>query len=135
TGNISSGFELPMHKVAVITENELFKQKQPKKKRKQKISNAERIKSYQELKVGDYVVHVNHGIGKYIGIETLTVSGLHKDFMLVQYSGDDKLFVPIDQIDLVQKYVGSEGKEPKLYRLGGSDWKKVKSKVQSRVED
>lgn len=134
-GNISAGFELPMHKIAVITENELFKQKIQKKKRKQKISNAERIKSYQELQVGDYVVHANHGIGKYIGIETLTVGGLHKDYMLVQYSGDDKLFVPIDQIDLVQKYVGSEGKEPKLYRLGGSEWKKVKSKVQSRVED
>ncbi|SHN37497.1 transcription-repair coupling factor [Gracilibacillus kekensis] len=134
-GNISGGFELPMHKIAVITENELFKQKVPRKKRKQKISNAERIKSYQELQIGDYVVHANHGIGRYIGIETLEVNGLHKDFMLVRYSGDDKLFVPIDQIDLVQKYVGSEGKEPKLYRLGGNDWKKVKSKVQSRVED
>ncbi|MDX8047537.1 transcription-repair coupling factor [Gracilibacillus sp. S3-1-1] len=135
TGNISAGFELPMHKLAVITENELFKQKAPRKKRKQKISNAERIKSYQELQVGDYVVHTNHGIGRYIGIETLEVSGLHKDFMLIKYSGDDKLFVPIDQIDLVQKYVGSEGKEPKLYKLGGNDWKKVKSKVQSKVED
>lgn len=134
-GNISGGFELPMHKLAVITENELFKQKTTRKKRKQKISNAERIKSYQELQVGDYVVHANHGIGRYIGIETLEVNGLHKDFMLVKYSGDDKLFVPIDQIDLVQKYVGSEGKEPKLYRLGGNDWKKVKSKVQSKVED
>ncbi|WP_058305652.1 transcription-repair coupling factor [Gracilibacillus massiliensis] len=134
-GNISGGFELPMHKIAVITENELFKQKSPRKKRKQKISNAERIKSYQELQIGDYVVHSNHGIGRYIGIETLEVNGLHKDFMLLRYSGDDKLFVPIDQIDLVQKYVGSEGKEPKLYRLGGNDWKKVKSKVQSRVED
>ncbi|WP_163583002.1 transcription-repair coupling factor [Gracilibacillus saliphilus] len=134
-GNISGGFELPMHKIAVITENELFKQKTTRKKRKQKISNAERIKSYQELQVGDYVVHANHGIGRYIGIETLEVNGLHKDFMLVKYSGDDKLFVPIDQIDLVQKYVGSEGKEPKLYRLGGNDWKKVKSKVQSKVED
>ncbi|SFM49918.1 transcription-repair coupling factor (superfamily II helicase) [Gracilibacillus orientalis] len=134
-GNISGGFELPLHKIAVITENELFKQKTTRKKRKQKISNAERIKSYQELQVGDYVVHANHGIGRYIGIETLEVSGLHKDYMLVKYSGDDKLFVPIDQIDLVQKYVGSEGKEPKLYRLGGNDWKKVKSKVQSKVED
>ncbi|UOQ49520.1 transcription-repair coupling factor [Gracilibacillus caseinilyticus] len=134
-GNVSGGFELPMHKLAVITENELFKQKTPRKKRKQKISNAERIKSYQELQVGDYVVHTNHGIGRYIGIETLAVNGLHKDFMLLKYSGDDKLFVPIDQIDLVQKYVGSEGKEPKLYRLGGNDWNKVKRKVQSKVED
>ncbi|MFC4389312.1 transcription-repair coupling factor [Gracilibacillus marinus] len=134
-GNISGGFEIPMHKLALLTENELFKQKSTRPKRRQKLSNAERIKSYQELQIGDYVVHTNHGIGKYIGIETLEVNGLHKDFMLLKYSGDDKLFVPIDQIDLVQKYVGSEGKEPKLYRLGGNDWKKVKSKVQSKVED
>ncbi|QTN01264.1 transcription-repair coupling factor [Sediminibacillus dalangtanensis] len=133
--NISSGFELPMHKVAILTESELFKKRTSRPKRKQKISNAERIKNYQELKVGDYVVHANHGIGRYLGIETLEVNGLHKDFMLLKYMGDDKLFVPIDQIDLVQKYVGSEGKEPKLYKLGGSEWKKVKSKVQSSVED
>ncbi|MBM7573154.1 transcription-repair coupling factor [Aquibacillus albus] len=134
-GNVSSGFELPMHKLAILTESELFKTKTVRPKRRQKISNAERIKSYQELKVGDYVVHENHGISKYLGIETLEVNGLHKDFMVLKYSGDDKLFVPIDQIDLVQKYVGSEGKEPKLYKLGGSEWKKVKRKVQSSVED
>lgn len=135
TGNISGGFEIPLHKLAVLTDSELFKQQTVRTKRKQKISNAERIKSYQELQIGDYVVHTNHGIGRYVGIETLEVNGLHKDFMLLKYSGDDKLFVPIDQIDLVQKYVGSEGKEPKLYKLGGNDWKKVKSKVQSKVED
>ncbi|WP_181351153.1 transcription-repair coupling factor [Thalassobacillus sp. CUG 92003] len=134
-GNVSTGFELPLHKLAVLTENELFKKRTSKPKRKQKLSNAERIKNYQELKVGDYVVHANHGIGKYLGIETLVMGGVHKDFLLVKYSGDDKLFVPIDQIDLIQKYVGSEGKEPKVYKLGGSEWAKVKRKVQSSVED
>ncbi|QST00135.1 transcription-repair coupling factor [Pontibacillus sp. ALD_SL1] len=134
-GHLTTGFELPMHKVAVLTENELFKKRSTRPKRKKKISNAERIKSYQDLKVGDYVVHAHHGIGKYLGIETLELNGLHKDYMLVKYSGDDKLYVPIDQIDLVQKYVGSESKEPKLYKLGGSEWKKVKSRVQSSVED
>ncbi|HLR66659.1 transcription-repair coupling factor [Virgibacillus alimentarius] len=134
-GNINNGIELPMHKLVLITENELFKKKTKRMRRRQKISNAERIKDYQELKVGDYVVHANHGIGKYVGIETLTVNKLHKDYMLIKYSGDDKLFVPIDQIDLVQKFVGSEGKEPKLYKLGGSEWTKVKRKVQSSVED
>ncbi|MFZ3578491.1 transcription-repair coupling factor [Virgibacillus sp. DJP39] len=134
-GNISSGVELPMHKLVLITENELFKKKTKRVRKRQKISNAERIKSYQELKIGDYVVHANHGIGKYIGIETLEVSDMHKDYMLIRYASDDKLFVPIDQIDLVQKFVGSEGKEPKLYKLGGSEWAKVKSKVQSSVED
>ncbi|MGI8317326.1 transcription-repair coupling factor [Halobacillus mangrovi] len=134
-GNISSGFEWPMHNLAVLTENELFKKRTAKPKRKQKMSNAERIKNYQELKVGDYIVHANHGIGKYLGIETLEMNGNHKDFLMVKYSGNDKLYVPIDQIDLIQKYVGSEGKEPKVYKLGGSEWNKVKRRVQSSVED
>ncbi|MGM8215707.1 transcription-repair coupling factor [Bacillaceae bacterium W0354] len=133
--NISEGFEMPGYRLAVLTEEELFKKKTPRRKKRQKISNAERIKSYQELKVGDYVVHQNHGIGKYVGIETLEVNNLHKDYMVIVYSGNDKLYVPVDQINQVQKYVGSEGKEPKLYRLGGSEWKKVKSRVKSSVED
>jgi len=135
TGQVQSGVEFPMHKLAVVTENELFKKKQPRVRRKQTITNAERIKNYQELKIGDYVVHRNHGIGKYIGVETLVVNQLHKDYMLIQYSGDDKLYVPVDQINLVQKYVASEGKEPRLYKLGGTEWTKVKRKVQSSVED
>lgn len=135
-GNISSGFELPMQKLAVVTDQELFKAKLNRRKQKrQKLSNAERMKSYTELKEGDFVVHVNHGVGRFVGIETLTVQGVQKDFMLIKYRGDDRLFVPIDQIDLVQKYVGSEAKEPKLYKLGGTEWKKVKSKVKSKVED
>ncbi len=133
--DLSSGFELPGIKLAVITEEELFKKKSKKPKRRQKLSNAERIKSYSELKVGDYVVHVNHGIGKYLGIETLEINGIHKDYLHVKYSGNDKLYVPVEQIDQVQKYVGSEGKEPKVYKLGGTEWKKVKSRVQSSVQD
>src|SRR5699024_10387771 len=81
-GNIQSGIELPMHKLAIVTENELFKKKQARIRKSQNISNAERIKNYQELKIGDYVVHRNHGIGKYIGVETLVVNKLHKDYML-----------------------------------------------------
>src|SRR5699024_5460520 len=134
-GDLSNGIEMPMHKLVLITENELFKKRTKRPRKRQKLSNAERIKSYQELKVGDYVVHTDHGIGKYLGIETPKVGGKHKDYMLIKYSGDDKLYVPIEQIDLVQKFVGSEGKEPKLYKLGGSEWKKVKRKVQSSVED
>lgn len=134
-GDLQTGFELPIQKVAVITEEELFNKKPKKARRSQKLSNAERIKSYSELKVGDYVVHVNHGIGKYLGIETLQINGIHKDYLHIRYQGSDKLYVPVEQIDLVQKYVASEGKEPKVYKLGGNDWKKVKKKVQSSVED
>jgi transcription-repair coupling factor (superfamily II helicase) len=134
-GDLNTGFELPMQKLAVITEEELFKKRVKKPIRRQKLSNAERIKSYSELQVGDYVVHVNHGIGKYLGIVTLEINGIHKDYIHIQYQGSDTLYVPVEQIDQVQKYVGSEGKEPKIYKLGGSDWKKVKKKVESSVQD
>ncbi|MCA1066528.1 transcription-repair coupling factor [Rossellomorea aquimaris] len=134
-GSLTSGFEFPLQKLAVITEEELFNKRTQKKPRRQKLSNAERIKSYSELKVGDHVVHVNHGIGKFLGIETLEINGVHKDYLHVKYQGNDKLYVPVDQIELVQKYVASENKDPKLYKLGGSEWKKVKSKVQSSVQD
>ncbi|MFS0865394.1 transcription-repair coupling factor [Fredinandcohnia sp. 179-A 10B2 NHS] len=134
-GDLQAGFELPLQRLAVITEEELFKKKMQKSKRKQKLSNAERIKSYSELQVGDHVVHVNHGIGKYLGIETLEINGIHKDYLHIRYQGNDKLYVPVEQIEQVQKYVGSEGKEPKIYKLGGTDWKRVKKKVESSVQD
>ncbi|MED1603484.1 transcription-repair coupling factor [Alkalihalophilus marmarensis] len=135
-GQLNSGFELPSHKLVVITEEEVYaKQKKRVQRNKQKLSNAERIKSYSELKVGDLVVHTNHGIGKYLGVETLEINGLHKDYLHLRYAGDDKLYVPVEQIDQVQKYVGSEEKDPKIYALGGNDWKKVKKRVQSSVED
>lgn len=134
-GDLQAGFELPMQKLAVLTEEELFKKRVKKTKRRQKLSNAERIKSYSELNVGDYVVHVNHGIGRYLGMETLEINGNHKDYIHIKYEGSDKLYVPVEQIDQVQKYVGSEGKEPKVYKLGGNDWKKVKRKVESSVQD
>ena len=135
-GNLNSGFELPMYKLAVINETELFNKK-PRRKapRRQNLTNAEKIQSYDELKIGDYVVHVNHGIGRYLGVETLEINGVHKDYLKIKYQGNDLLYVPIDQIHLVQKYVSSEGKEPKIYKLGGNEWKRVKKRVQSSVQD
>lgn len=134
-GRLDSGFELPLEKLAVITEQETFTKQVRRSRRREKLNNAERIKSYSELQVGDLVVHVNHGIGKYLGMETLDVGGVHQDFLNVSYAGNDKLYVPVEQIDQVQKYVGSEEKDPKIYKLGGNDWKRVKRKVQSSVED
>lgn len=134
-GDLNGGFELPQQRLVVLTEKEVFTKKIQKSRKRQQLSNAERLKSYSELKVSDYVVHVDHGIGKYIGIETLEVNGLHKDYLHIRYRGNDKLYVPVENIDQVQKYVGSEGKEPKLYALGGSEWKRVKRKAKSSVED
>lgn len=134
-GTLSGGFELGAARITVVTEAEVFTQKQRRARRAVKLDHAEKIKDYQELKPGDYVVHVNHGIGRYCGIETLDVGGLHKDYLLVQYAGNDKLYVPIEQINQVQKYLGSEEKNPKVYSLGGNEWSKVKNKVRSSVED
>lgn len=135
-GQLEAGFELPQQKLVVITEKEVFNNKTAKTpRRNKKMSNAERLKNYNELKVGDYVVHVDHGIGRYVGIETLEVNGVHKDYLHLRYKGTDQLYVPVEKIDQVQKYVASEGKEPKLYSLGGSEWKRVKSKAKSSVQD
>ena len=103
----------PIQKLAVVTEEELFTKRVKRSPRRQKLSNAERIKSYSELKVGDHVVHVNHGIGKYLGIETLVINGVHKDYLHIRYQGSDKLYVPVEQIDLVQKYVAVRRKRTK----------------------
>lgn len=135
-GNLQQGFELPSSHLVVITEGEMFSQKQRKQRSQgKKMDNAERIKSYTELKVGDYVVHHNHGIGKYVGIGTLEIGGIHRDYLHIVYAGGDKLSVPIDQVDMIQKYVGNEEKEPKINKLGGSEWTKAKSKARASVQD
>jgi transcription-repair coupling factor (superfamily II helicase) len=134
-GTLQTGFEMSGIRLAVVTESEVFTQKQRRTRRHVKLDHAEKIKDYQELKPGDYVVHVNHGIGRYVGIETLNVGGMHKDYLHIQYAGNDKLYVPVEQIDQVQKYIGSEEKAPKIYSLGGSEWSKVKNKVRTSVQD
>ncbi|WP_338231936.1 transcription-repair coupling factor [Companilactobacillus muriivasis] len=132
--SLSAGFEMPDEKVAIITEKELFN-KQPKKRRHQTLANAERLKSYNELKPGDFVVHVNHGIGKFIGMQTMEVDGKHQDYITIEYRDDGRLFIPVTQLDMVQKYVSAEGKSPKINKLGGNEWQKTKRKVQSNIED
>lgn len=135
TGSMATGFILPYMSAAILTSKELYNKVQKRKKRKQKISNAEKIKSYQELNVGDYIVHVHHGVGRYLGIETLQVGGIHSDYMKLQYKGTDQLYVPVDQMDLVQKYVASDDGSPKMHKLGGVEWKKTKAKVEANVND
>src|SRR5690606_33460355 len=135
-GNLQQGFELPSSNLVVITEGEMFTQKQRKARRvDKKLDNAERIKSYTEPTVGDYVVHQNHGIGKYSGIGTLEIGGIHRDYLDSVYAGGDRLSVPVDQVDLIQKYVASEEKEPKINKLGGTEWTKAKSKARASVQD
>ncbi|KRK40929.1 transcription-repair coupling factor [Loigolactobacillus bifermentans] len=132
---LQAGFELPAANLVVITEKEMFNQVTKKKVRRQTLANAERIKSYNELNPGDYVVHVNHGIGRYEGMQTLTVDGVHQDYMTISYQDQAQLFIPVTQLNMIQKYVASEGKVPRINKLGGSEWAKTKRKVSARVED
>lgn len=134
-GNLDNGFELPEDRFVVLAEKDILHTQTKRRARKQTISNAERLKSYNELKAGDYVVHANHGIGKYIGMETLLSGGVHQDYMTILYQNNDKLFIPVTQLDLIQKYVASESKKPRVNKLGGSEWTKTKRKVSAKVED
>lgn len=135
TGVAEKGFILPFMKAGVLTSKELYNKTPRRKKRKQKLSNAEKIKSYQDLNVGDYIVHVHHGVGRYLGIETLEIGGIHNDYMKLQYKGTDQLYIPVDQMDLVQKYIASDDGAPKMHKLGGSEWKKTKAKVEANVNE
>lgn len=130
-----SGFSLPEINLVYLTERELFNKRPQRKKRIKTLENAQRLRNYTELKPGDFVVHVNHGIGRFEGIKTLENNGVKRDYITITYQKGDQLFVPADQLSLVQKYVGSEGKTPHINKLGGSEWAKTKRKVQSKVED
>ena len=133
SGALRAGFELSGAKIAVLTEQDIFGRHKAKLRRTS--SAGERIRHFREIAPGDYVVHVSHGIGKYLGVETLEVAGVHRDYLRIQYGGDDKLFVPTDQVGLLQKYIGSEGVAPRLHRMGTADWARARAKAQKSVED
>ena len=133
--SLAEGFIFEDLKLVVYTEKEVFGRKQKRKRRIRNVEEGLKISSLEELKVGDYVVHENHGIGKYLGVQTLEIQGKHQDYLVLKYAGEDRLYVPTDQIDLVQKYIGADEEKPKLYKLGGNDWKKVKQKVKQSVKE
>ena len=85
--------------------------------------------------MGDYVVHALHGIGKYLGLKTIEVEGKHKDYIEIAYAGTDRLFLPADHLDQLQKYIGNEGDVPRIHKMGGADWRKVKAKAQKSIDD
>lgn len=134
-GNQLKGYEYPELKVCVISDKEVFGESKRKVNKKVPKKGVSKIKSFTELKPGDYVVHVNHGIGVYKGIRSLEIEGLKKDFLEITYDGDDKLYVPAEQLDMVQKYIGSEGKSPRINKLGGSEWAKAKAKVRKSINE
>ncbi|NBI07480.1 transcription-repair coupling factor [Senegalia massiliensis] len=133
-GTIASGFEYPDIKFMIISDKEVFGTIKRKRRKKNK-KDQKNISSFRDLKVGDYVVHENHGIGKYIGMEQLVVDGIKKDYLSVRYSGKDRLYIPVDQMDLIQKYIGSEVGKTKVSKLGSGEWARTKSKVKKAIKE
>ncbi|MGT2833470.1 transcription-repair coupling factor [Streptococcus halotolerans] len=134
-GHLSTGFYLADEKLVLITEREIFHKKIKRRARRSNISNAERLKDYNELTKGDYVVHQVHGIGKFLGIETLEIKGIHRDYLTIQYQNSDRISLPIEQIESLSKYVSADGKEPKINKLNDGRFQKTKQKVARQVED
>ncbi|MCR8746034.1 transcription-repair coupling factor [Romboutsia lituseburensis] len=134
--SISSGFEYKSIKFAVITDNEMIGvHKRGSSSKTKKSKKGKKIESFLDLNVGDYVVHENSGVGRYTGIEQITVNAIKKDYMKIVYQGGDNLYVPIDQMDKVQKYIGVEEDKVKLNKLGTNEWTKAKAKVKKEIED
>ncbi len=121
--------------LVVLSAKELFLNTENKKKYKTKFKYSVGIKDVNKLSVGDYVVHNVHGIGVYNGIKTLTLNGITKDYLEVLYQGTDKMYIPVEKIDLLSKYSGKEGVAPKINKLGGNEWNKTKARVKSKVND
>lgn len=134
-GNLRHGFHFVDEKILLITEHEIFQKKLKRRFRRQHVSNAERLKDYNELEKGDYVVHHIHGIGQYLGIETIEIKGIHRDYVSVQYQNGDQISIPVEQIHILSKYISSDGKVPKLNKLNDGHFKKAKQKVKNQVED
>lgn len=131
--DFNEGFEID--KYVLITEKELFGEKIQSINYKNRLKVGSKIKNINNLTVGDYVVHINHGIGVYNGLKTLIKNGNKKDYLEICYQGQDKLFIPVEKIDLINKYSSKEGYAPKLNKLGGTEWQKTKLRIKSRVKD
>ncbi len=134
-GTLGCGIELLDEGIVVITEKELYDQVPAKKKAYVKYKNAKVLQRFDELNVGDYIVHDTHGIGQYLGIKTLEVQGVHRDYLYISYRGNDTLYVPVEQFKLIRKYTSAHGKIPKVNKLGSTDWQKTKQRIKNKVDD
>ena len=133
-GKIKKGYEYPMLKFVVISESDIFGGEKKKKKRK-RIYEGEKIASFTDLNIGDYVVHESHGLGIYRGIEKIEVDRTEKDYIKIEYAGGGNLYILATQLEQIQKYAGAGAKKPKLNKLGGQEWNKTKSRVRGAVKE
>lgn len=135
-GALNEGFIFPTAQIVVLTEKDIFGSQVERRKTKVTAKYAgDTIKNFREIKVGDYVVHAANGIGKYLGVETLEFEGVRKDFLHIQYGGGDKLYLPTDAVQYLQKYISDDDATPKLSTLGTGEWARAKSRAASAVED
>ncbi|MBS7021174.1 MAG: DEAD/DEAH box helicase, partial [Firmicutes bacterium] len=130
---LTKGFQIG--NCVVISERELFHKKHDSFKYKTNFKFGTKIRDINKLNVGDYIVHNIHGIGRYMGMTTLVKNGLKKDYLMVEYKGGDKLYIPVEKIEFISKYSSSEGSIPKLNKLGSSEWAKTKMRVRKKIED
>ena len=133
-GNISHGARFPQSKLVLLSETEVFQQQKKRVNKKFFQEDGQKITHLDDLKMGDYVVHLNHGIGRYMGVERLKVQDVERDYLIIKYADDGKLYIPVEQFDLLQKYTVEEGAAPRVNKLGGSEWQRTKNKVKASVE-
>ena len=134
-GKLHRGFEYPLIKFLVITEGDMFGGEKKKRRKKKAAYEGTKIQSFSQLSVGDYVVHEDHGLGIYRGIEKIEQDGVIKDYLKVEYGDGGNLYLPATRLDGIQKYAGSQAKKPKLNRLGGDQWNKTKTRVKGAVKE
>ncbi len=133
-GGLVHGFYYEEEKIAIFGEEEIFGKAPKKRGRRKKLDSASKIRDFNDLDIGDYVVHHTHGIGQYLGLDTLEVEGQRRDYLKIKYNGDDFLYVPTSQLDILQKYVGKEG-TIRLNRMGGADFARQKKKVKASTQE
>jgi transcription-repair coupling factor (superfamily II helicase) len=132
-GRLSSGFVWPEDRLAVVTEDEIFGIRHLRRRKTEPAPRAQ-LMNLQEIKAGDLIVHSDHGIGRYDGLQKLSVEGVRNDYLVLIYQGGDKLYLPVDRMAMIQKYMGVEGHAPALDKLGGKSWERIKSRVKRSAE-
>ena len=134
-GKLTAGMEFADEKKCWLWEGDIFGSSRRTRRSRRSKGRGEQIKSFADVQTGDYVVHEAHGIGRFTGVEQLVVQGVKQDYLKVKYAGSDLLYIPVDQLGSLQKYIGGEGVSPKLNKLTGGEWKLTKARAKAAVED
>jgi transcription-repair coupling factor (superfamily II helicase) len=135
SGNLTHGWRNPEHQIALFTEDDLFGESRPLTQVRTRKAAGTFLSDLRDLKLHDYVVHVDHGIGQFTGLSTMHIEGQEKEFLLLRFAEDDKLYVPVERMDLIQKYMGASDATPRLDKLGSNVWQKAKSRAKASMKE